>query len=135
MDGNKTYGYDATDQLTTVMHSGSVDESFTYDGAGNRTGGSYGVTTGNRITADGTYTYSYDTNGNTLQRTKLSNSHVQDFTWDYRNRLTEVKERTMPAAQSSTTPSTPTTFRSAHRGPRRHGWVWNRGCRPDLDVV
>jgi len=50
----------------------------------------YSTTTGNRLTADGTYTYAYDNDGNMTGRTKTSNGEITTFTWDYRNRLTEV---------------------------------------------
>jgi RHS repeat-associated protein len=42
------------------------------------------------LTADGTYTYSYDSEGNMVGRTKTSNGEITTFTWDFRNRLTEV---------------------------------------------
>jgi RHS repeat-associated protein len=93
-EGVKTYTYDNTDQLTNVAGSnGLYTETFTYDANGNRTMAGYATGTGNRMTADGTYTYTYDDNGNTLQRTQTSNGHVTDYTWDHRNRLTKVQNR------------------------------------------
>src|SRR5207245_1235394 len=50
--------------------------------------------TGNRLTADGTYTYSYDNDGNMVGRTRTSDSQVTTYTYDYRNRLTEVLIKT-----------------------------------------
>jgi RHS repeat-associated protein len=49
---------------------------------------------GNRLTADGTYTYSYDNDGNMIGRTRTSDGQVTTFTYDYRNRLTEVLIKT-----------------------------------------
>src|SRR5262249_25485511 len=61
-EGVRTFTYDATDQLTAVV--GSTTESYTYDLNGNRTsanGTNYGpVGAGNRLTYDGTFTYTYD---------------------------------------------------------------------------
>ena len=75
-------------QLTNV--GGARIETYTYDKEGNRTLTGYSTGTGNRLTADGTYTYSYDSEGNMVGRTKTSNGEVTTFTWDFRNRLTEV---------------------------------------------
>src|SRR5262245_59928010 len=50
----------------------------------------YSVTTGNRLTSDGTYNYTYDDEGNVLTQTKISNGEKFEFEWDYRNRLTKV---------------------------------------------
>ena len=45
------------------------------------------------MTADGTYTYTYDADGNRTSRTSIANGSVTDYTWDYRNRLTEVTSK------------------------------------------
>jgi RHS repeat-associated protein len=50
----------------------------------------YSTGTGNRLTSDGTYNYTYDDNGNTLTKTRISDSQKWEFTWDFRNRLTQV---------------------------------------------
>src|SRR5579885_2098309 len=47
----------------------------------------------NRLVSDGTYNYTYDNEGNTLTRTRISDGQVTTFTWDYRNRLTEAVVR------------------------------------------
>jgi RHS repeat-associated protein len=87
-DGSITYGYDNDGQLTGA--TGAHNETYTYDKEGNRTMTGYSTGTGNRLTADGTYTYAYDNDGNMTGRTKTSNGEITTFTWDYRNRLTEV---------------------------------------------
>src|SRR5207244_4387939 len=65
-------------------------DNHTDDIEGNRTTTGYTTGTGNRLTADGTYTYAYDNDGNMTGRRKTSNGEITTFTWDYRNRLTEV---------------------------------------------
>jgi RHS repeat-associated protein len=95
-DGTLTYSYDNTSQLTGVDGSGGTcgasgcDESFGYDVNGNRTMSGYSTGTGNRLTSDGTHNYTYDDNGNMLTKTRISDSQKHEFSWDYRNRLTQV---------------------------------------------
>jgi RHS repeat-associated protein len=48
---------------------------------------------GNRLETDGTYNYTYDLNGNTSTQTRISDGQVTTYTWDYRNRLTQVDIR------------------------------------------
>ena len=50
--------------------------------------------TDNRLTSDGTYNYTYDNEGNTLTKTRISDGQRTEYTWDYRNRLTDVKVKT-----------------------------------------
>ncbi len=62
--------------------------SNSYDGNGNRTTTGYTTGTDNRLTNDGTYGYTYDNEGNMASK---GNSHqTTSYSWDYRNRLTEV---------------------------------------------
>ncbi len=96
-EGSRAYTYDNTNQLTSVTDTGTstVLESFTYDANGNRetaNGVSYTTGTNNELTSDGTYTYTYDNEGNTL--TKSGDGQYWEYTYDYRNRLTEAKELT-----------------------------------------
>ena len=46
------------------------------------------------MTSDGTYNYTYDDEGNRTSRTKISDSTKMEYTWDYRNRLTDVVFKT-----------------------------------------
>jgi YD repeat-containing protein len=85
---NRTIGYDDTDQVKTV--TGSNSEAYTYDLNGNRTGGGYVTTSGNRLLSDGTYNYQYDAEGNRVKRTKIVGGAVDEYAWDYRNRLVSV---------------------------------------------
>jgi RHS repeat-associated protein len=90
LDGLTTYTNDNTDQLTAADHTGQTDESYTYDANGNRTGGGYSLGTNNQLSSDGTYNYTYDDEGNRLTKTKISTGEKEEYTWDYRNRLTKV---------------------------------------------
>jgi RHS repeat-associated protein len=91
-EGSITLVYDQRGELTGV--SGAWSESYSYDLNGNRTMTGYTTSTGNRLTSDGTYNYTFDNEGNLLTKTRISDSQVTNFTWDYRNRLTEVTIKT-----------------------------------------
>jgi len=96
------YGYDKRDQLTGADYRGNSqqDESYRYDGNGNRLesqqhGSNYQTepNTANRLKTDGTYNYEYDANGNQTKRTTIADGAVREFTWDYRNRLAKVTDK------------------------------------------
>ncbi len=38
----------------------------------------------------GAFNYTYDSEGNLLTKTEIATSEVTEYTWDYRNRLTNV---------------------------------------------
>ena len=84
----KEIGYDKTDQVQTV--TGGAGEAYTYDLNGNRTNGGYTTGVDNRLTSDGTYSYLYDPEGNRQSRTNIVTNAVDEYTWDYRNRLTGI---------------------------------------------
>ena len=86
-DGTSTYGYDSKSQLTSATHSYQSNETYTFDNNGNRTMSGYQTGTDNRLTNDGTYSYTYDAEGNRLTRTKTATGEVTEYTWDYHNRL------------------------------------------------
>ena len=92
-DGTTTYTYDDTDQLTVADHSYQTDEAYSYDLNGNRTNTGYQTTTNNRLTNDGTFSYTYDNEGNRTRRTRTATGEVTNYTWDHRNRLTRVEVR------------------------------------------
>jgi YD repeat-containing protein len=102
-DGTFNYTYDLTGQLNGVDANGGTcgptvcDESFAYDLNGNRiTSTGYGqsqtYTTGteNRLLSDGVYNYTYDDEGNTLTRTRITDNQITELSWDHRNRLAQV---------------------------------------------
>ena len=92
-DGTSTYGYDSKSQLTSATHSYQSNETYSFDNNGNRTMTGYQTGTDNRLTNDGTYSYTYDAEGNRLTRTKTATGEVTEYTWDYHNRLTKVTEK------------------------------------------
>ena len=52
--------------------------------------------------SDGTYYYTYDLQGNVNQRITILVGQVTDYTWDNRNRLTSVTNRTSTATTTYT---------------------------------
>jgi RHS repeat-associated protein len=83
--------------LTGDRANTANDEAYGYDGAGNRTqanGATYTTTANNRLTDDGTFTYTYDDEGNVETKVRKSSAQADDKTvvyqWDYRNRLEKV---------------------------------------------
>ena len=52
--------------------------------------------------SDGTYYYTYDLQGNVKQRITILVGQVTDYTWDNRNRLTSVTNRTSTATTTYT---------------------------------
>jgi RHS repeat-associated protein len=90
VDGTSTYNYDDTDQIKGVAQSFQPNEVYNYDLNGNRTIAGYQTTTNNRLQSDGTYTYLYDDEGNLIKRTTIASNETTEYTWDYRNRLTQV---------------------------------------------
>ncbi|NJN10831.1 MAG: hypothetical protein HC815_23705 [Richelia sp. RM1_1_1] len=89
-DGTSTYDYDLTSQLTGTDHSYQDDENYGYDVNGNRTNDGYDTGTDNRLIIDGKYNYSYDSEGNRTQRVEIATVQVNEYSWDYRNCLTQV---------------------------------------------
>ena len=47
----------------------------------------------NELLSDGTYNYSYDADGNRIERTNIATGAVTDYVWDNRDRLVEVIDR------------------------------------------
>ena len=73
-----------------------------YDANGNRTNTGYTTGSDNRMTSDGTYNYTYDAEGNRTAKFVDNNANgvldagdtsITQYTWDYRNRLTDVTQR------------------------------------------
>jgi RHS repeat-associated protein len=91
VDGVTDFGYDQTNQLTNADNpSPSSDEAYSFDENGNRTMSGYTIGTNNRISTDGTYSFTYDDEGNLLTKTNISTGYKEEYSWDYRNRLTGV---------------------------------------------
>jgi RHS repeat-associated protein len=88
-EGTLNYSYDKDGELTGV--SGAAQATYSYDANGNRTLSGYQTGPGNALLSDGQFTYTYDKDGNLLSKRDASGD-VWSYSWDYRNRLTEVKE-------------------------------------------
>jgi RHS repeat-associated protein len=95
LEGVFQYGYDKTDQLTSVITPGNRTIQYQYDEAGNRTTVSdNGISTSytsnnlNEYTGVGNDIYTYDKDGNLA--TKTANGQSSTYTYDVENRLTKV---------------------------------------------
>src|SRR5262249_26039024 len=85
-----TYAYDAAGQLTRVNGASPL----TYDGAGNPTS-NYSVGSGNRVVADGSWTYTYDAEGDLVQK-QAADGHggltTLTYGYDGHDRMTSAEE-------------------------------------------
>ena len=88
------YDYANSNELKQADYSpvARTDENYTYDANGNRTNTGYVTGANNQLSSDGTYTYTYDDEGNLKTRTETATSIVRSFTWDSRNRLIRVTD-------------------------------------------
>ncbi|OYV83664.1 MAG: hypothetical protein B7Z73_15845, partial [Planctomycetia bacterium 21-64-5] len=101
-DGTASYAYDPTSQLTSATYTTApggtqpANESHSYTANGNRSSTGYTTEASNLMTSDGTFNYNYDADGNTVSRNRMSSAFATDykttFSWDYRNRLTDVDD-------------------------------------------
>jgi len=86
------YTYDLAGQLRSANYSTRPSQAFNYDSAGNRSSSSIVMGVNNRIQSDGTFHYAFDKEGNMIQRTNIATQNVTRYSYDYRNRLTAVRE-------------------------------------------
>jgi RHS repeat-associated protein len=89
-DGTNVYTYNSRDELTGTDSNYQTDEAYSYDASGNRTNAGYQTGANNRLLSDGTYSYTYDNEGNRTSRTNIATGEVTSYSWDYHNRLTDV---------------------------------------------
>ena len=73
-----------------MTENGTQVESYSYDLNGNRNTTGYTTGTDNELTASPGTTYTYDADGNLISQTNTSSHVTTTYTYDYRNRLTEV---------------------------------------------
>lgn len=88
------YVYDETDQLRAVLKNGVADESYAYDPNGNRTSDGSATGANNQLLENAEYTFEYDDEGNRTKRTKKSDGGYTVYSYDHRNRLTDVSDYT-----------------------------------------
>ncbi len=136
IDGITNYSYDTRDELAAATHAdpSNPDETYTYDATGNRisshlhgTGyvvgdGVAGTRDANRLTSDGTFNYSYDAEGNLVNRVDILSGAVREFAFDQRNRLIQVTDR--PSASGAATQVVKYTYD-----------VFNRRIAKDVDTT
>ena len=91
--GAQAFGYDTLDRLTSASHPLlATPQAFAYDPVGNRTTGGSVVNAGNQLTADSSFAYQYDDNGNLTRKTLLATGNFTAYTYDAENRLTKVED-------------------------------------------
>ena len=90
--GTHAYDYDAVDRLISATYTGTPNESYAYEGVGNRTSShrsaTYGYQPFNRLVNTATASYIYNNNGNMISKSDASGT--TQFAWDFENRLTQV---------------------------------------------
>jgi RHS repeat-associated protein len=96
-----TYTYDAGSELTSeVSPLATID--YSYDAGGNRTSGNSVIGPGNQLLSDNNWTYTYDADGNLIQKVGVATGPDHGLTWTYaydnRNQMTSAVE-----VQGSTT--------------------------------
>jgi RHS repeat-associated protein len=116
-----TYGYDVTNQLATVVNS-SGTTTFGYDLNGNRTNTGYVTGSENQLTTDGTYSYTYDKEGNLITKTNISTSEQWTFGYDNLNHMISAIDK-----NSSGTTLTYATYLYDVFGNRIEKDVWQTG--------
>src|SRR6185295_377437 len=90
--GTNTFTYDSLYRLVGATHpTGEPAESYGYDAVGNRTvsalSSAYVYDVANRLTADASFDYAYDANGNLVRKTERATARVTSYSYDTDNRL------------------------------------------------
>ncbi|MCC6509136.1 MAG: hypothetical protein IT423_08520, partial [Pirellulaceae bacterium] len=101
--GTIQYDYDDAGQLIGADRPGNTDESYAYDANGNRQTPGRVIGANNQLLRDGQFIYAYDNEGNLLSKTRISANDVTLFTYDHRQRLTQVEQRTASGTVTSQT--------------------------------
>ena len=81
----QAFGYDNLDQVTS--NNGAA---LTYDASGNRTVSGYVIGAGNRVTGDGTWTYTHDDTGAVTGKSKSGEAWA--YTYDLNGQMTSASK-------------------------------------------
>jgi len=83
------HGYDQTSQLVAADYNAfQPNEAYQYDANGNRKNFETGAN--NQLTNDGEFCYTYDSEGNRVEKMSIATGEKTKYVWDHRNRLTQV---------------------------------------------
>jgi RHS repeat-associated protein len=98
-DGNtRTFGYDPVDRVLSSLNSalpGGQNETFSYDLGDNRTDQARVYDAADELTQDANYTYTYDQEGNLVQKVNIANpADIAGYSYDAQNRLVGVQTPT-----------------------------------------
>jgi YD repeat-containing protein len=96
-----TYSYNRNGELTGANNTIHPDESFSYDANGNRTGGQYVVGPNNRLLEDASSIYTYDDEGNRVEKRAKDGGGVTTYEYDHENHL--VRATVIAAAGATPT--------------------------------
>lgn len=87
------YHYDLNFQQLIVDDSRySAPQVFSYDDSGNHTNEQQVIGYSNQLLSDQMFDYSYDNEGNLVERTDRRNGHVRTYLYDHRNRMVSAYE-------------------------------------------
>ncbi|KAB2673881.1 MAG: hypothetical protein DVB31_02875, partial [Verrucomicrobia bacterium] len=100
--------YDVLDQLVAVAHTAGPSESYSYDATGvriasHRLPGPSLVGPGNRVLKAGPLGFSYDGEGNVVEKTDAATGQVTRYRYDHRNQLVLATVHPDAAAPAATT--------------------------------
>ena len=116
-DGAVNYTYDASGELvgaTTGYPTSQANESYSYDANGNPANSGDVIGPNNELLSDGTYTYTYDADGNRTAKFIDANhdgvlgpgdTDITEYTWDVGGRLTAVTSYANDAAVTAHMPT------------------------------
>jgi len=97
-NGLNDFGYDLVNRLTSATHPTISTENYTYDPVGNRDPATWAYNAANQLLNDGTFSYTYDSNGNQL--TKTTGAVTTTYTYSPENQLVQA---TLPGTTATYT--------------------------------
>ncbi len=103
--GIHNYTYDALYRLTQATHPQPTNplEGFDYDPVGNRYPATNVYNAANQLLEDADYIYSYDRNGNTINKKSKADTSGVRYYWNAENQLTKIEEYTDISSNSTLT--------------------------------